>query len=96
MPILAGRALHGTAVPCYVDESTRLVTERAIGCIFVRPQWRLPDVYPIAIHIEVGAGRRILEVVFPIMFCHRWPFYIATEHGVAMVMAEALDRKSVG
>src|SRR5882757_5126867 len=60
-----------------------------------RPQGSIAYHYPISVAAEFGARRPVLQVVFPIMFCHPGAFDERVEESVVVVFAKTLPSETV-
>ena len=78
MPEASLLILHGGAVSCAGQESARFVGIRIVFRQFKRSHRGVSHIDTVGIGIVLGAGRRILQVIFPLMLVHPGAFDIRT------------------
>src|SRR5690606_20235013 len=87
--IMTPRTFDGATMARTIDKAARRVGKRIMESIFIGTKWGIGHVNSITVHIEFGTGSSILQVVFIVVFDHRWAFHIPPQHRIGMVFPES-------
>ena len=82
--------LERVAVSGALHKSARLVRDRIVRCIGEWAERIVADINAVGVHVVLGAGRTVLEIVAPTMLRHPRAFHEWLDRRVAVVLTESL------
>ena len=89
MPVIPFQILKSATVSYSLYKSAGLIAHRIMLLVSERPQWRIADIYPVGIYLELRSRSTVLKIIFSVMLRHISPFGKRTQrHFIIIVHAK--------